>query len=82
MLIFSYLDEQHYDGEVKGNGYTNGHSNGHQNGNSNGHTNGTSSNWKSFGDHKIRYTFLKYSFKTNEDMLCQQSNGISHFCRK
>ena len=26
--------------------------------------------------------FLKYSFKTNDDILCQQSNGISHFCRK
>ena len=26
--------------------------------------------------------FLKYSFETNEDTLCQQSNGISHFCKK
>ena len=52
------LDDYHHDEEAKGNGYTNGHSNGPQNGNSNGHTIGTFSNWKSFGDHKIRYIFF------------------------
>ena len=76
-----FLDD--HEVEVKENGHSNGHQNGHSNGKSNGHTNGNSchGNWKSFGDHKIRYLFFS-SFKTNDDMLCQQSDGISHFSRK